>query len=264
MKSLKERSQGFASKTGLKQGPQAHRHLQPAFTKLATLHSKNNFSFAIVTGNLFDVDDKSAIDTLLNGELKALPLNLHFLSKRSITKTSEGIRIVALSRKLDVEIIGGQLKEQHLPYHTAYDTMSLKGTSKAVWLAGVWDRSKIALSPENQGAIESTAKIAELCVTLKPCSNFSSSPAEFFLQANSAKAKALYAFSPTSNETNVERPAANATYTPFKARKQKKSSQDEGSYSRFATGDDDGCHNCCTSAAVSNPPLVGRIVASSA
>ncbi|KAK2036113.1 hypothetical protein LZ31DRAFT_561369 [Colletotrichum somersetense] len=274
--------------------------LQPAFTKLATLHSKNNFSFAIATGNMFGIDDESTVDTLLNGELKVpLPVyftvgttplpprivakieadeeiceNLHFLGKRSITKTSEGIRIVALGGKLDVDIVGGQSKEQHLPYHTADDAKSLKGANKAdillttVWPAGVWAGSKIALSPENQGAIESTAEVAELCATLKPRYHFASSPAEFFYErepfvhpaeesaehlsvtrfismapyGNSAKAKALYAFSLTPNETNVERPA-NATYTPFNATKQKKRTQDEDSYSRFATGDDEGRHH---------------------
>ncbi|KAK1979734.1 CwfJ C-terminus 1-domain-containing protein-like protein [Colletotrichum cereale] len=274
--------------------------LQPAFTKLATLHSKNSFSFAIITGNLFGVDDESTVDTLLRGELKVpLPVyftvgttplpprivakieadeeiceNLHFLGKRSITKTSEGIRIVALGGKLDAEIVGGQSKEQHLPYHTADDAKSLKGANKAdillttVWPAGVWTGSKIALSPENQGAIESTAELAELCATLKPRYHFASSPAEFFYErepflhpaeesaedlsvtrfismapyGNSAKAKALYAFSLTPNETNVERPA-NATYTPFNNTKPKKRAQDEGSYSRFANGDDDGRHH---------------------
>ncbi|WYZ42572.1 hypothetical protein EsH8_VI_000271 [Colletotrichum jinshuiense] len=274
--------------------------LQPAFAKLATLHAKNNFSFAIITGNLFGVDDDKTVDSLLSGELKVplptyftvgtTPLppqiiakieadeeiceNLHFLGKRSITKTSEGVRIVALGGKLDTDVVGGQSKEQHLPYHTSDDAKSLKGANKAdvlltsVWPAGVWAGSKVAISPENQAAIESTAEIADLCATLKPRYHFAASPTEFFYErepfvhpieegaedvavtrfismapyGNAAKAKALYAFTLTLNETTVERPAG-ATFTPFGPRKQKRQAQEEGSYSRFANGDDDGRHH---------------------
>ncbi|KAK1704467.1 CwfJ C-terminus 1-domain-containing protein-like protein [Colletotrichum lupini] len=274
--------------------------LTPAFTKLATLHAKNSFNFAIVTGNLFSSEDDTTVNSLLNGELKVpLPVyftvgtaplppkivakieadeeiceNLHFLGKRSITKTSEGVRIVALGGRLDKDVVGGQSKEQHLPFHTADDAKSLKGANKAdillttIWPSSVWTGSKVALTPENQAAIESTAEVAELCATLKPRYHFSSSPTEFFYErepfvhpleegaedaavtrfismapyGNAAKAKALYAFTITLNETNVEKPA-NSTFTPFSQRKPKRRAQDEGSYSRFANGDDDGRHH---------------------
>ncbi|KAF4835840.1 CWF19-like protein mug161 [Colletotrichum tropicale] len=269
--------------------------LQPAFSKVATLHAKNNFSFAIVTGNLFGAEDDAAVESLLNGEIKVpLPTyftigtaslpprivakieadeeiceNLHFLGKRSITKTSEGVRIVALGGNLDKEVVGGQSKEQHLPFHTADDAKSLKGANKAdilltaAWPAGVWTNSKTALAPENQAIIESTAEVADLCATLKPRYHFSPSPAEFFYErepffypteegsddfpitrfismapyGNSAKAKALYAFTIQLNETSVERPVG-ATFTPFSPRKPKRRAQEEGSYSRFGNGDD--------------------------
>jgi hypothetical protein len=46
--------------------------LQAIFVKLTSLHSKNNFSIAIVAGNLFDGDD-DAVANLLAGNI-AIPL----------------------------------------------------------------------------------------------------------------------------------------------------------------------------------------------
>lgn len=52
--------------------------LQAAFAKLATLHKKQNFSFAIVTGNLFASEqDNEAVDGLLNGTIR-VPLSTYF------------------------------------------------------------------------------------------------------------------------------------------------------------------------------------------
>lgn len=50
--------------------------LQVAFSKLSTLHAKNNFSFAIVTGNLFAEDDDAVVE-LLAGNI-AVPLPTYF------------------------------------------------------------------------------------------------------------------------------------------------------------------------------------------
>jgi hypothetical protein len=50
--------------------------LQPVFTKLASLHAKNNFSFAIAVGNLF-ADDSEAVTELLEGKI-AVPLPTYF------------------------------------------------------------------------------------------------------------------------------------------------------------------------------------------
>ncbi|TDZ49825.1 CWF19-like protein [Colletotrichum trifolii] len=266
---------------------------------MATLHAKNSFSLAIVIGNVFGTDDNSEVEALLKGDIKVpLPVyftagtspfppqvvakieadedvceNLHFLGKRSITKTSEGIRIVALGGKLDKEIVGGQSKEQHLPYHTADDARSLKGANKTdillttIWPGGVWNGSKIALSPENQALVDSSAEVAELCATLKPRYHFSASPAEFFYErepfvhpaaegsddvsftrfismapyGNASKAKSLYAFTINLKETSVELPHG-ATLTPFKPKTLKRR-QEEGSYSRFANEDDGGRHH---------------------
>jgi len=50
--------------------------LQPAFAKLTTLHSKNNFSLALITGNLFSEDDETVAD-LFAGKI-TIPLPTYF------------------------------------------------------------------------------------------------------------------------------------------------------------------------------------------
>jgi len=47
--------------------------LQQTFAKLATLHSKNNFALAIVTGNLFSEDDAVVADLLADKIVIPLP-----------------------------------------------------------------------------------------------------------------------------------------------------------------------------------------------
>ncbi len=51
-------------------------HLQQVFTKLSILHAKNNFSLALVTGNLFS-DDDVAMKDLLEGKI-VVPLPTYF------------------------------------------------------------------------------------------------------------------------------------------------------------------------------------------
>ncbi|KAJ5662712.1 hypothetical protein N7462_011638 [Penicillium macrosclerotiorum] len=105
--------------------------LRAVFTKLAKLHVKQNFAFALIVGNLFgDCTTEAELDeitALLNGNVNVplptyftlgnLPLptrivekieaddevcpNLYFLGKRGTLKTSEGIRIAALGGKLE-------------------------------------------------------------------------------------------------------------------------------------------------------------------
>lgn len=101
------------------------------FTKLAKLHTKQNFAFAIIVGNLFGDCSTEAelneISALLQGNIhvplttyftvgsRPLPTrivekieaddevcpNLYFLGKRGILKTAEGIRIAALGGQLE-------------------------------------------------------------------------------------------------------------------------------------------------------------------
>ncbi|KAI3323357.1 CwfJ C-terminus 2-domain-containing protein-like protein [Xylariaceae sp. AK1471] len=272
--------------------------LQAAFAKLETLHKKQNFTFAIVTGNLFAVDqDDETINKLLNGEINVplstyftvgtTPLpqpvvarieqdediceNLHFLGKRSTTKTSDGIRIVTLGGALDPSLIGGQSKEQHLPFHTVGDVKTLRGANTAdillttPWPAAITTNSSTAIAPENKDAILASEEIAELCAALKPRYHFSASPTAFFYErepflhpptdnesdtkaitrfislapfGNSYKAKALYAFYITPGESITSVPTG-CTPSPFLITTRKRAAPDgDGQFSRFANGHD--------------------------
>ncbi|KAK8055324.1 hypothetical protein PG993_000551 [Apiospora rasikravindrae] len=251
--------------------------LETGFQKLATLHSKNHFAFAIITGNLFSADqDESVVTRLLEGKI-AIPLttyftvgtialppqiveriekneeiceNLHFLGKRSIITTSDGIRIVTLGGILDREILGGTSKEQHLPFHTAGDAKALRGANKtdilltSTWSSNVWANSKVPLDLANKDAVASSPEVAELCTALKPRYHLTFSPADFFYErepffyptageqgdakevtrflslapyGNSAKQKAIYAFSLEAGVTPDTLPPG-STVSPFNPR----------------------------------------------
>ncbi|KAI2619258.1 CwfJ C-terminus 1-domain-containing protein-like protein [Hypoxylon sp. NC1633] len=250
--------------------------LEPVFQKLTSLHQKQNFAFAIITGNLFAVDqDDETVSRLLKGDIHVplstyftvgtLPLpervvdrinkdedvceNLHFLGKRSVTKTSDGFRIVALGGALDKTIIGGQSKEQHLPLHTADDAKILRGANTAdilltkCWPSRVWENSSKPPTAEHR-TIPSTDEIADLCATLKPRYHFSASPTDFFYErepffhppsnpesdeklvtrfislasyGNAAKAKAMYAFNLVPGESATSIPPG-STLSPFVTR----------------------------------------------
>ncbi|KAI1498818.1 CwfJ C-terminus 1-domain-containing protein-like protein [Biscogniauxia marginata] len=272
--------------------------LESAFQKLATLQQKQNFSFAIITGNLFDAEqDTTTVSRLLSGAINVplstyftigtTPLpedvveriekgedvceNLHYLGKRSITKTSDGVRIVTLGGVLDKTVVGGQSKEQHLPFYTADDAKALRGANTAdillttSWPSSVWTNSKVALTPENQAAIASSEEIADLCAAIKPRYHFSSSAADFFYErepffhpesteaetkyvtrfislapyGNPAKAKALYAFNIVPAESSSSVPQG-STASPFLSRtnSRKRTTQDVDGYSRFGNGHD--------------------------
>ncbi|KAM0332053.1 hypothetical protein ACHAQA_002322 [Verticillium albo-atrum] len=273
--------------------------LEPAFTKAATLHSKNKFDFAIVTGNLFAESDAETAAYLLNGDITvpiptyftvgttALPSaiiakieaneeiceNLHFLGKRSVTKTTDGVRIVALGGKLDPEVMGGTSKEQHLPFHTGHDAKTLKGAGKAdillttVWPAGVSVGSKIPPSSDNQALVSATQEVAELCDALRPRYHFTASPAEFFYErepffhlpkegsdespvtrfismapyGNASKAKAMYAFTLSLGAAALDQPVG-TTVSPFAVKAPKRKPLDDAPYSRFADGHDGKRH----------------------
>ncbi|KAH7027310.1 CwfJ C-terminus 1-domain-containing protein-like protein [Microdochium trichocladiopsis] len=250
---------------------------ETAFKKLAALHAKQDFAFAIITGNLFSLEqDDEALTRLLQGQV-TVPLttyftvgtsplpqrvldrlqgdediceNLHYLGKRSVTKTSDGIRIVALGGALDTTIVGGQSKEQYMPLHTADDAKALRGANStdilltALWPDQVWKNSNAPLSPDHQASVASSAEVAMLCAALKPRYHFATSSSEFFYErepffhpppstdsdaiaitrflslapyGNTAKAKALYAFNLQVGETATAVPQG-STVSPFMTR----------------------------------------------
>ena len=238
---------------------------------------------AILTGDVFGPStDDATIDALMSGTIE-IPLpayftvgthplppriaakveadeeicpNLHFLGKRSITKTSEGIRIVALGGILDENVVGGQSKEQHLPFHTVDDAKALRGANAAdilltaMWPAGVSRGSKVTLESANQASVASTDDIANLCSALKPRYHISSSPSPFFYErepfvhpnetdadqpavtrfismapyGNETKAKAMYAFALNKSDSAVP---SGATRSPFGSQEKKRPRPDD-------------------------------------
>ncbi|KAF2730765.1 hypothetical protein EJ04DRAFT_537033 [Polyplosphaeria fusca] len=190
---------------------------EAVFTKVAVLHAKNKFAFALVAGNLFrdpavyDDDNDSALHALVSGRtdvplttyfaLGSRPLppvvlgklqssddelcsNLFFLGKRSVTKTSEGIRIVALGGSLDPNIIGGSSKDKYMSLYSDTDAKILKGATSAdilitsEWPAGIRNRSKVEFNPNDHPKAHDC--ISELCATLKPRYHFSTSGDAFY------------------------------------------------------------------------------------
>jgi hypothetical protein len=187
------------------------------FQKLGALHAKNNFAFAIIAGSLFgdagdaDSNDQSDVQSLLDGQidiplptyfaLTSRPLpqavvdkleasndelcsNLFFLGKRSVTKTSEGIRIVALGGQLDPNIIAGQSKDKYPPFYGDTDAKILRGATTAdilitnEWPEDIRKRSRVDFKPESEP--QSRQCIADLDVVLKPRYHFSTSGGTFY------------------------------------------------------------------------------------
>ena len=261
--------------------------IEPAIKKLSTLHSKNDFALALLTGDVFASDaSDDTLAALLDGSLafplptyftigtKALPSkiaaklessediceNLHYLGKRSTTKTSAGVRIVCLGGAPDTDTSKGLSIDDQSPQHTAADAKSLRGASHAdilltaAWPLGVWKNSKVALEPQQIGDTPSSLDIAELCAALKPRYHLSASPTPFLYEreaflhpreqdselvpytrfismapfGNEAKAKSIYAFTLNKADTS---PPAGATYSPFQ--RGDKRAKDAASYSHF-------------------------------
>lgn len=248
------------------------------FQKLAALHAKNNFGFALIAGNLFadpasaTEEDESNVQSLIQGKIKvpfttyfALGSNpfpepviekletsdgevcehLFFLGKRTTMKTSEGIRIVALGGRLDPNIIVGASKDKYPPFYGESDAKILRGATTAdilitgEWPAGIRNRSKVDLDPQNQPATQEC--LTDLCATLKPKYHFSTSGSSFYERepffyppsdetdglypvtrfislasyGNPAKQKWIYAFSLDPTASNPITPPPGSTASPL-------------------------------------------------
>lgn len=272
------------------------------FKKVAKLHSKNVFSLAIILGDLFknpaesSSEDEESISSLLNGNIAvpvptyftlgkhALPPkiveklessdnelceNLYFLGKRSTTKTSEGLKIVALGGLMHTAIAAGLSQDKYLPHHTEDDAKSLKGAHSADilitthWPTLIRSGSKIDL-PEGVETPQSEQCVADLCSTLKPRYHFSVSDLAFYEREpfyhltedvqpdlmsvtrflslaafeNPLKQKWLYAFSIDPNVTATTTITPGIAASPFKTKTRKRQADDNHSFSRFSNDGD--------------------------
>lgn len=185
--------------------------LSEVFGKLATLHAKNSFAFAIVAGNLFadqgSVSDAEQVElsNLLDGKTEVpLPTyfslgnrrlpntvierlksnegdlcpNLTFLGRRVSIKTSEGFRIVAVGGAHDVSAKDDSRDSYQATYNES-DVEALGKESSEVdllitsdWPAAVTNGSKSSYKYESPRGV---ASIASLCTKLKPRYHFSAS-----------------------------------------------------------------------------------------
>ncbi|RPB08643.1 hypothetical protein P167DRAFT_560433 [Morchella conica CCBAS932] len=279
-----------------------------AFTKATALHTKNNFSLALLLGDLFAApgttdtpSDTENIQKLLRGEIKVpLPTyfglgrhslppsvrekiassagevceNLFFLGKKTVLNTSEGVRIVALGGRLDSNIQTAAKPEADageaadLPYYSPLDARTLKGCNSADllltydWPADVERGSAVPLPPAlGGGGSSGSPSIAELAMMIRPRYHFAAAGAAFWERepyrnvvrdsdakgegarvtrflgvgdwGNEAKAKSLYAFSITPQDTNVAVPP-NATPSPYREKTKKRTAgQADGGGSFF-------------------------------
>jgi hypothetical protein len=269
------------------------------FVRLAKLQAKNAFAFAIVTGDLFadpfsaTEEDEAELTSLLD-EKVAVPLptyfgvgrhslppivvdrleaangevceNLFFVGKRSTTKTSEGIRIVALGGAPSPGLVAGVSKEKYLPFHTESDAKALYGANSAdilltsSWPLSIQTGSQVAL-PKGVAEPVSEQCVADLCATLKPRYHFSTTADAFYERepffhqptenqpgafpitrfislasyTSPSKAKWMYAFNldPKSSPPLVAPPGATASPLSHKPKKRPLPDQDD-SYGRFS------------------------------
>jgi Protein similar to CwfJ C-terminus 1/Protein similar to CwfJ C-terminus 2 len=187
-----------------------------AFTKVAKLHIKQNFAFAIVAGDLFGdcsrEQDLSEISGLLQGNISvSLPTyftvgsrpiptrvvekiesddevcpNLYFLGRRGTLKTSEGIRLASLGGELATDLSGdAKINDKYYSRYTESDARSLFGVHSTdilithQWPKDIRNGSKIVL-PENANSPDGVQCVADVCSTLKPRYHFSSYGDFFF------------------------------------------------------------------------------------
>ncbi|EDN10101.1 conserved hypothetical protein [Histoplasma mississippiense (nom. inval.)] len=178
--------------------------IKEVFAKLAKLQAKQNFAFAIISGDLFgdgsDEEELSDIVALLDGTINVpLPTyftvgnhpipariiekiesddevctNLYFLGRRSTLKTSEGIRIVTLGGNLErsSKTLASDVRDKYLPRYTQSDARSLFGAHNAdilitnQWPKSIRDGSKVSL-PEGTNAPEGSQCVADLFASPK-------------------------------------------------------------------------------------------------
>ncbi|KKF95354.1 CWF19-like protein mug161 [Ceratocystis platani] len=165
--------------------------LGPIVAKLVALHSKNSFSCAIVTGDLFaSEDDDDIVRDVIAGNIqfplstyftlgtKRLPPsiqkrvdndediceNLIFLGSRGVITTVDKVRIVALGGRLDASLEGAEVKRSD-PVFSRGDAAALRGAGTAdilltnSWPFGVQSLSKIPASEADKalGAVDGGA-----------------------------------------------------------------------------------------------------------
>jgi len=190
-------------------GP-VHGQLEKSIQKITKLHSKTDFAFALVVGDLFDESKTNEeLQSLLSGKLvvplptyftvgdHALPpsvqqkleadttgevcSNLFYLGRKG-THTVDGIKIVFIGgRQVQSEESLTQSIGKYDPLFLENEARALQGNHSAhilltnQWPSNIQNGSKNSL-PEEMNLTTSISSIANLCATLKPRYHFASSP----------------------------------------------------------------------------------------
>lgn len=179
--------------------------LEKAFTKIAKLHAKNEFAFALIVGNLFAAEESDGqVQALLNDRIP-IPLptyftvgditlptavqqkvedvnevcsNLFYLGRKGTLTTTEGIKICFLGGKeVQNERSLTQSIDKYSPLLLENEARSLQGAHTAhilltnQWPSKIQSGSNVAL-PETAGAETQSTAVANLCATLKPRYHF--------------------------------------------------------------------------------------------
>ncbi|KAJ9652837.1 hypothetical protein H2198_007921 [Neophaeococcomyces mojaviensis] len=184
--------------------------LGKAVQKMTKLHSKTDFAFALVLGDLFNESEANEeLQALLSGRLTiplptyftigdhALPQpiqekleadttgevcpNLFYLGRRG-THTIDGIKVVFLGgRQVQSEESLTQSISKYHPLFLENEARALQGNHSAhilitnQWPSNIQNGSSNSL-PEEMDFTTSSSSISNLCATLKPRYHFSSSP----------------------------------------------------------------------------------------
>jgi len=182
--------------------------LAKAFQKISKLHSKTDFAFALVAGDLFGHEADDEAQALLSGSVtvplptyftvgdNALPQavqeklesagevcpNLFYLGRKGTLTTTEGIKIVFLGgRQVQNEESITQSIGKYDSLYLENEARILQGANNAhivltnQWPARIESGSNIPV-PAGVDPCTSTRAVANLCATLKPRYHFSSSP----------------------------------------------------------------------------------------
>ena len=184
--------------------------ISAVFGKLGALHAKNNFSFALIVGELFSssttegTSNHEQVDSLLDGQIDVpLPTyfalgkrilpdkvaekltsdsgelcnNLFFLGRRTTTKTSEGVKIVALGGAYQSELLDEKTSlNEYSPINTEADVKVLKGANNAdivitsEWPVDIRTGSQVAFPGEETPVAQQS--VTDLCSYLKPRYHF--------------------------------------------------------------------------------------------
>ncbi|KIW10824.1 hypothetical protein PV08_10123 [Exophiala spinifera] len=186
--------------------------LKKAFDKISKLQTKQNFSLALIIGDLFsgsDGEDRAEdLRALLSGQLNVpLPTyftmgnsafpeavrekleadedlcsNLFYLGRKGTMTTAEGIKIVALGgRALQNESATSHKPGKCDPLYIENDARGLHGAHSAhilvtnQWPADITNGSRVEC-PATLDKESGSRSISNLCQVLKPWYHFSSSP----------------------------------------------------------------------------------------